>query len=133
MNPIVSIFFKILTVMVFLNRIMYTMETYKKIKIERDEDLFLKHNFCNTLDHKDMGRHTNICLEANRRLASSVYFHTIQTVVDDTLYRELHFHTIAQITGVFAGVILIGALHSKYIKETRPKELPMVNKGLKID
>lgn len=127
-SPIVGIFFKIVTVMVILNRIMYTLATYKKVQIERQEDLFLKNNFCNTLDHKEMGRHTAICLEANRRLASSVIFHTLQTVIDDTLYRELHFHTIAQVTGIFTGVIIIGALHSKYIKDNRPMNLPTTQK-----
>jgi hypothetical protein len=127
-SPIVSVFFKLVVVMMTLNRIMYTLSTYKKMQIERQEDLFLKTNFCNTLDHKDMGRHTTICLETDRRLASSVVFHTIQAVVDDTLYKELHFHTIAQVTGVFAGVILVGALHSKYIKDNRPMNLPVTNK-----
>jgi hypothetical protein len=123
-SPIVAIFFKLVTSMVMLNRVMYTHSIHQKMTIERTEDLFLKTNFCNTLDHKDMGRHTTICLEADQRLASSVVFHTIQTVVDDTLYKELHFHTIAQVTGVFTGVILIGAIHSKYIKDNRPMNLP---------
>lgn len=100
--------------------------------IERQEDLFLKHNFCDAMDHKDLGRHTAICLENNRKLASSIYFHTFQKVVDDTLYKELHFQTIAQITGIFAGVILIGALHSKYIKETKNLSLPTIIKKDKL-
>lgn len=123
-SPIVSVFFKFVAMMVILNRILYTQSKYKEMQIERAEDLFLKTNFCNTLDHKEMGRHTTICLEADKRLSSSVLFHTIQTVVDDTLYRELHFHTIAQITGIFAGVIAVGAIHAKYIKDNRPMNLP---------
>jgi hypothetical protein len=127
-SPIVSIFFKLVAMMVFLNRIMHTQSTYKKMAIERTEDLFLRTNFCNTLDHKDMGRHTTICLEADQRLASSVVFHTLQTVIDDTLYKELHFHTIAQVTGIFTSVIIIGAIHSKYIKDNRPLNLPTLDK-----
>jgi hypothetical protein len=113
---------------------MYTLSTYKKMTIERQEDLFLKKNFCDAMDHRDMGRHTTICLENNRKLASSIWFHTLQKVIDDTLYRELHFHTIAQVTGIFAGVIIIGALHSKYIKDNRPMNLPVTSKeNIKID
>lgn len=131
-SPIVAIFFKLVALMVILNRILFTVSTYKKIQIERQEDMFLKNNFCNTLDHKEMGRHTTICLETDRRLASSIVFHTFQQVIDETLYRELHFHTIAQITGIFTSVIIIGALHSKYIKDNRPMDLP-TTKMLKID
>jgi hypothetical protein len=133
-SPIVGIFFKLVGVMLILNRIMYTISTYKKMQIERHEDVFLKTNFCNSLDHRDMGRHTTICLEADWRLASSVIFHTLKTVIDDTLYRELHFHTIAQVTGIFTGVIVIGALHSKYIKGNKPMDLPTRKlEGFKID
>ena len=134
-SPIVGIFLKIVAVVLTLNRILYTISTYKKMTIERTEDLFLKKNFCDNLSHKDLGRHTTICLENNRKLASSVMFHTFQKVVDDTLYRELHFHTIAQVTGIFAGVIIIGALHSKYIKDNRPMNLPVTTKrnNIKVD
>lgn len=133
-SPIVSIFLKLVAIVLMLNRIMYTVSTYKKMKIERGEDLFLRENFCDVLSHKDLGRHTTICLENNRKLASSILFHTFQKVIDDTLYRELHFHVIAQVTGIFAGVIIIGALHSKYIKDNRPLNLPVTSKrGLKID
>lgn len=126
-SPIVGIFLKLVTFVLLLNRILYTVSTYKKMSIERQEDLFLKKNFCDAMNHKDMGRHTTICLENNRKLASPIWFHTFQKVVDDTLYRELHFHTIAQVTGVFASVIVIGALHSKYIKDNRPMNLPTTN------
>ena len=133
-SPIVGIFLKIVSIVLVMNRIMYTISTYKKMTIERQEDLFLKKNFCEALDHKDIGRHTTICLENDRKLASPVIFHTFQKVIDDTLYRELHFHTIAQVTGVFAGVIIVGAIHSKYIKDNRPLNLPVTSKGtFKID
>jgi hypothetical protein len=133
-SPIVGIFLKIVIIVLTLNRILYTISTYKKMIIEREEDLFLKRNFCDVMDHKDLGRHTTICLENNRKLASSIIFHTFQKVIDDTLYRELQFHTIIQVTGIFASVIIIGALHSKYIKDNRPMNLPITSKtGIKID
>jgi hypothetical protein len=107
-----------------MNRILYTIQTYKTMTIERDEDIYLKTNFCNKVDHSEIGRHTTICLEADRRLASSVVFHTLQEVVDDTLYRELQFHTLVYITAMFTGVIVVGAIHNKYIKDHRPMDLP---------
>jgi hypothetical protein len=135
-SPIVSIFFKLVGVVLFLNRILYTIQTHKNMAIERDEDIYLKTYFCDKVDHSEIGRHTTICLEADKRLASSVVFHTIQEVVNDTLYRELQFQTLVYITTLFTGVIIVGAIHSKYIKDHRPMNLPTYgsNKlGIKID
>lgn len=130
-SPIVGIFFKIVGVIVVLNRILYSMAVYKKMKIEREEDIYLKNNFCNQVSHREIGRHTNLCLEANKRLASTVVFHTIQEVVNDTLYRELHFHTIAQVSGVIIVVMVLGAFHNKYVKQN--VSLPISTKQLKVD
>lgn len=127
-SPIVTIFFKIVGIVLIMNRVLYSMSVYKRMKIERDEDIYLKNNFCNQVDHKEIGRHTSICLEADKRLASSVVFHTIREVVDDTLYRELHFHTLAQVSGVVIVVMVLGAFHNKYVKEVSPKDLPLINK-----
>ena len=132
-SPIISIFFKIVGFILVINRLLLTISTYKKMKIEREEDIYLKNNFCNQVDHKSIGRHTTICLEADRRLASSVGFHTIQNVVNDTLYRELQFHTIAQITGVLVGVMALGAFHTKYVKSNSGGQLPITHKNVKID
>jgi hypothetical protein len=132
-SPIISIFFKIVGVILMLNRILYGMATYKKIKIERNEDIYLKQNFCNQVDHKEIGRHTSICLEADRRLASTISFHTMQEVVNDTLYRELHFHTLIQITGVIVVVMTLGAFHTKYVKGNISNELPVTTKQCKIE
>lgn len=132
-SPIVTIFFRIVGVVVLMNRILYSMAVFKQKKIERDEDIYLMNNFCNQVNHREIGRHTTICLEADRRLASTVTFHTIQEVVNDTLYRELHFHTIAQISGLVIVVMVLGAFHNKYVKNNAPIDLPIVNKQLKID
>jgi hypothetical protein len=132
-SPIVSLFFKLVGFVLILNRILYSMAVYKNTRIERDEDLYLKSSFCNQANHREIGRHTTICLEADRRLASSVAFHTAQHVVNDTLYRELHFHTLMQVTGVIVVVISLGAFHTRYIKNNVPQELPTLNKCLKID
>jgi hypothetical protein len=109
------------------------MAVYKRMKIERDEDIYLKNNFCNQVDHREIGRHTTICLEADKRLASTVMFHTIQEVVNDTLYRELHFHTLAQVSGVIIVVMVLGWFHNKYVKSNEPKELPLLSKQCKVD
>lgn len=131
-SPIVSIFFKLVGVIVALNRLLYGIQTHKSMQIERTEDVYLKTMFCQKVDHIEIGRHTAICLEANKRLASSVVFHTLQEVVNDTLYRELHIHTLLYVTALFTGVIVVGAFHSKYIKDHRPLNLP-VTKDFKLD
>ena len=132
-SPIVSIFFKLVSVIVLLNRLLYGMEVYRKMKIERDEDIYLKQNFCNQVDHKEIGRHTAICLEADRRLASTVTFHSLQELVNDTLYRELHFHTLMQVSGVIIVVMSLGAFHTKYVKSNIPIQLPTTDKQYKIE
>lgn len=108
------------------------MAVHKRMKIERDEDIYLKNNFCNQVDHREIGRHTSICLEADRRLASSIVFHTAQEVVNDTLYRELHFHTVAQVTAVVVAVMALGAFHNKYVKSNN-RNLPVLDKRIKVE
>jgi len=109
------------------------MSTYKKMKIEKDEDIYLKHNFCNKVDHSSIGRHTSICLEADRRLASSVAFHTAQSVVNDTLYREFQFNALVQISAVALAIMALGVFHNRYLKNNAPRDLPTHNKMVKID
>jgi hypothetical protein len=133
-SPIVSLFFKLVGVVLIMNRILYSIQTHKNMTIERDEDNYLKTNFCNKVDHSEIGRHTTICLEADKRLAASVVFHTLQEVVNDTLYRELQFHTLVRVTALFSGVIIVGAIHSKYIKDHRPMNLPTHgHRAIKLD
>lgn len=131
-SPIVTIFFRIVGLVVIMNRILYSMAVYNQKKIERDEDIYLIQNFCNQVNHREIGRHTSICLEADRRMSSTVIFHTLQEVVNDTLYRELHFHTIAQISGVVIVVMILGAFHNKYVKSNNIN-LPVTTKQLKVD
>lgn len=132
-SPIVTAFFRIVGIVVIMNRILYTMAVYKQKKIERDEDNYLINNFCNQVDHREIGRHHMICLEADKRLASTITFHTIQEVVNDTLYRELHFHTIAQVSGLIIVVMVLGAFHNKYVKANAPRDLPLTTKQVKVD
>jgi hypothetical protein len=104
------------------------------MQIERYEDTALYEQFCNTVDHREIGRHTKICLEAAQRLASTLFFHTMQHVVEDTLMRELQFHTMVQITGVTLAVIMMGAFHNKYIKSSGINHhLPSSKKEIKFD
>ena len=70
-SPIVSIFLKLVAIVLMLNRIMYTVSTYKKMKIERGEDLFLRENFCDVLSHKDLGSVTRSSGRASMRRAST--------------------------------------------------------------
>lgn len=65
-SPIVTIFFRVVGVVLMMNRVLYTMATYNGKKIEREEDLYLKELFCNKVDHSQIGRHTSLCLEAGK-------------------------------------------------------------------
>lgn len=133
-SPIVQWFFKIIFFTLVANRILFTYETYKRIGIERNEDHVLKSSFCTQVDRTSIGRHTNICLEADRRLATPTIIHTLKYVVDDTLYRELHFKQIATVSVVFIAVLFIGHVHTKYIKSSIENNLPIYRKpSLKLD
>jgi len=68
---------------------------------------------------KELGRHYITCLEVKRRLASSVLFHTIHELVNDTIYRELHINTIIQITLMIISILFIGTIHSKWTRDDR--------------
>lgn len=124
MSPILSTFAKVIACVIALNRLLFAVETHKRMEIERAEDLYLKMNFCNRVDHREIGRHTSICLEADRRLASSVTFRTAKQVVDDTLHQDLRIQVVAQVTFLVMAVMALAAFHTKY---SRARE------GLPID
>lgn len=134
-SNLTSWFFKAIIFTILANRVLFTFETFKKFSIERNEDLYLKANFCNNVDRKSIGRHTTICLEADRRLSTPRWIQTLKYVVDDTLYRELQMHQIASITAVLAAVIMVGHLHTRYLKNNIEANLPIVHRkpSLKLD
>ena len=134
-SPIVQVFLYAVAFMLLANRVLFTFETYKRISIERNEDRELKSSFCSKVDRSSIGRHQTICLEADRRLATPNIVHTLKYVVDDTLYREFHFRQIATMTAVVLSVLVIGHIHTKYIKSNLVNNLPLVHRksSLKID
>ena len=114
------------------NRLLFGMEEYKRLAIERNNDYHM-YSMCEQVDYKKIGRHAQLCADLEHRLQSSIFFHTTKAVVDDTLYREATLHGIAQ-TGL--GIILLclgSSVYNRYVKERRGFELPHTRKALKQD
>lgn len=128
-SPIVSIFFKIVFLCFILNRILFLIESVKRMQIERDEDINL-HVICEQTDRKKLGRHTKLCLDVDKRLAISPLIHAIKSTVDDTLYQELHFEMIMNSLIIVSSVLITGYFHGEYLKSSdmMNKKLPSYKK-----
>jgi hypothetical protein len=126
--------FVVIALVCFANRALFGMEEYKRLAIERNNDLHM-YSMCEQVDYKKIGRHAQLCADLERRLQSSIFFHTTKAVVDDTLYREATLNGIAQ-TGLVIILLCLGStVYNRYVK--LPADhfgLPQVQtKGIKQD
>lgn len=107
--------FAIIAFVCLANRALFGIEEYKRLAIERNNDLHM-YSMCEQVDYKKIGRHAQLCADLEHRLQSSIFFHTTKAVVDDTLYREATLNGIAQ-TGL--GIILLclgSTVYNRYVK-----------------
>lgn len=126
-SPVLSWFLKIVCVLVVLNRALSFNSIYARVSMERSEDLYLRHHFCNKVDHKEIGRHTAICLDAEHRLALSVLYHTLYRLVDETLTQDLKIDYLKNAGIVTLGVLSLAAFHNKFFRESS-RGLPLFTK-----
>lgn len=114
------------------NRLLFGVEEYNRLSIERNNDLHM-FDICQQVDYKKIGRHARLCADLEYRLRSSLLFHTTKAVVDDTLYREATLTGIIQ-TGLGIIFLCLGSsVYSRYIKERNGFDLPQTNKLIKQD
>lgn len=131
-SPIVTYFFYIVICCLVLNRVFFAFDVYDKTLVERSEDKYLLSSFCNLVDHREIGRHTAICMEAERRLGRKVVFHVIRSVVDDTLQKEVELIHVVHFTLIVVTVIFVGMMHGRYMKSLN-YSLPTLNYRIKQD
>jgi hypothetical protein len=114
------------------NRILFGIQEYSRLTIERETDVYMA-GVCDGVDYKKIGRHAALCAELEHRLSTGIMFHTIKSVVDDTLYREATLHGIAQ-TGLLIILLAMGsALWGRYIRTEGGAGLPTTIKSVKLD
>lgn len=106
------------------NRILFGLEEYKRLSLERETDIYM-YDMCNTIDYRKIGRHASLCVDLEHRLMSGVLHHTLKYVVDDTLYRETTLQGIAQL-GLVIVLLLVGS--GVYHRYTKVLELPTCKK-----
>lgn len=125
--------FAVIAFVCLANRALFGMEEYKRLAIERNNDLHM-YSMCEQVDYKKIGRHAQLCADLERRLQSSIFFLTTKEVVDDTLYREATLKGIAQ-TGLGIILLCIGStMYNRYVRlPTDHYGLPTVTKGIKQD
>lgn len=126
-SPVFSWFVKVVCLLILLNRALSFNSIYARVSMERSEDLYLRHHFCNKVDHKEIGRHTAICLDAEHRLSLSVLYHTVFRLVDETLTQDLKVEYLKNGAIVSLVVLSLGALHSRFFREAS-QALPMFAK-----
>jgi hypothetical protein len=109
-----------------INRTLLTYQLYHNVLIERAEDHYLISNFCDQASHiRNLGRHTNMCLEAEKRLSTPPILHAFRQVIDDTLYREFHLNVLIQVGMVLLMIFFTSILHARFTKYSNTK-LPLV-------
>jgi hypothetical protein len=131
---LISALVKCLIFLFTCNRTLLLYSTFMDLTQKRKNDVFLMDNACNVFDYKDMGDHADYCRKIERRLSMSIMFHTIQEVVNDTLYQELSFGIVMQVTALLTSILVVGGLYNKFIK-TINIDLPVysIKKSLKND
>lgn len=110
------------TVVFSINRVLLTYQLYHNVIIERTEDQYLISNFCDQASHiKHLGRHTTMCLEAEKRLSTPPILHAIGQVIDDTLYREFQMRNVIQIGVILLMTFFTAMLHARFLKYSNAK------------
>lgn len=127
-SPILRWFVKLVCVLVVVNRALSFNSIYARVSMERSEDLYLRHHFCNKVDHREIGRHTAICLDAEHRLSLSVLYHTLHRLVDETLTQDLKVEYLKNAGIVSAVVLGVAGTHNRFFREG-PQQLPLFSKN----
>jgi hypothetical protein len=122
----VNLVLKFVFVLLVGNRILFGYSRFKELSNQRADDLYFLNNACNRFDHKSLGDHATYCRKIEHKLSMSLVYHTVKDVIDDTLYRELSFQTMAQVTGFFCSILVVGSFYNKYIKSI-DEDLPVYN------
>jgi len=113
---LVTACFKILFSVLLVNRILFAFDMHKKFTKDRENDITFYRKVCNKIDYKELGRHSVVCVDIEHRLSTTVVFQTARYVIDDTLYRELNFRLLMQLTSIVASIFIVGAAYNKYQK-----------------
>lgn len=116
------------------NRVLFAYSKFKELTMKREDDLYFLHNACLKFDHKNLGDHADYCRKIEHKLSMSVPYHTMRALVDDTLYQELNFGLVAQVTALLSSIMVVGAMYNKYLK-TSDYNLPTydIKKTIKCD
>lgn len=105
------------------NRLLFLVDEYNRLSVERETDLYMSH-ICDDMDYKKMGRHSAMCADLQQRLSTGVLLHSLRSVLDDTINREV---TVSGIVTVFTGlsiVMMISNLQQRYVKFNIDQSLP---------
>ena len=126
--------FKVLLCLISCNRVLLFYSTYQELSQKRGNDFFLMNNACNIFDYKDMGDHADYCRKIERRLSMPILFHTTQEVINDTLYQELSFGIVLQVTALLTSILVFGVIYNRFIKSFSI-DLPIysIRKSIKND
>jgi hypothetical protein len=124
--------FLLFSVVCLANRVLFGVEEYMRLSLERSTDLYM-YAMCEQVDYKKIGRHAQLCADLEHRLSNGIMFHTVKAVVDDTLYREATLQSIAQLGLMIILVILGSSMYGRYVKHTVDYNLPTSSKSLKVD
>lgn len=130
----VNLVFLLMFSLLMANRVLFTYSKYKELVIKREDDLYFLNNACLKFDHKNLGDHADYCRKIEHKLSMSIPYHTMRAVVDDTLYQELNFGLVAQVTAIMSSIVVVGALYNKYLKSVN-YDLPTydIKKTIKCD
>lgn len=95
--------------LLILNRLLHAYDEYKRLSLERETDINMW-LICNGADYRSLGRHAVLCAQLEHRLSQSVLFYTVQSVINNTLYREFSIVNVIQLAASMLGVVLISVV-----------------------
>lgn len=124
---IILIWFMFVSTALFIvERIIFMYQSYERLVSEREEDISLLYHVCHRIQQAAIGRHSSVCVQAERRVSSSILVRALEETVHDIMFKNIDVHTVYQITFVFACVILVNYMFTSFA--VTPRALPLTIK-----
>lgn len=108
-----------LACIVLLNRCILLYSTFVRLTQERMNDLYVLTHLCHVLDYRQIGRHSLICEQIERRLSKYLLVNALEYVVNDTLYMEMGVSSMIQVSVILIIIVTLGALQARMLSTTQ--------------
>lgn len=109
-----------------VERLLYLYRIYERMKYEREEDISLLFHVCDKIHDKNIGRHSSICVDAQRRVSQSILRKSVEELIQETIHKSLEPQTIVVFTIIIISFLFIIYIYNKLF--AKPQTIPLTIK-----